>query len=298
MSLCRVLAGLAVISCAATGLSLAATPASAAPAPGAGCAKVFVLAIPGTWDNGPRNGAGVPGMLARATAGLGAGTQVLPVKYSQSFFPWDNGGKVYPNSKAQAVDVAQRLGEQALSRCPGSKVALIGYSQGADAAGDLAARIGTGGARIRPQQVAGVVLVSDPRRSRTDHLIGSPLGGEGVGGPRPGGFGWVSNRINTICDPNDMYCNTPPNYYVTKIAGALAEGGQNPGLAAGVLNQMVVQGGIGNVTNELSDAKARQQIMEYNAFIEGGAHTDYGAYQVRPGVSALAWAHDYLAGLG
>jgi len=298
MSLRRALAGLAVLSCATAGLGVAATSANAAPAPGGGCAKVFVLAIPGTWDNGPRNGAGVPGMLSRATAGLGAGKQVLAVNYSQSFFPWDNGGKVYPNSKAQAVDVAQRLGAQALSRCPGSKVALIGYSQGADAAGDLAARIGTGQAPIRPQQVAGVVLVSDPRRSPADHLIGRPLGGEGVGGPRAGGFGWVSNRINTICDPDDMYCNTPPNYYVTKIAGALAEGGQNPGLAASVLSQMVLQGGIGSVPDELSDAKARQQIVEYNAFIQGGAHTDYGAYQVQPGVSALQWAHDYLAGLG
>ncbi|MCV4656053.1 cutinase family protein, partial [Escherichia coli] len=81
-------------------------------------------------------------------------------------------------SKAQAVANTRGLALQMLRRCPGTKIALTGYSQGADAAGDLASEIGTGLGPIRPGQVAGVVLFADPRRSHRDNLVGPRLAGQ------------------------------------------------------------------------------------------------------------------------
>ena len=86
---------------------------------------------------------------------------------------------------AQAVANTTGLALQMLRRCPGTRIALLGYSQGADAAGDLASEIGTGRAAIRPGQVAGVVLIADPRRSKRDNLIGPALSGNDEPSDRP-----------------------------------------------------------------------------------------------------------------
>ena len=92
--------------------------------------------------------------------------------------------------------------------CGNTSFGIIGYSQGADAAGDLASEIGTGTSTIRPEKVAAVGLLSDPRRADSDALIGPRVPGDGAGGPRIGGFGWISDRTVTFCDPGDLYCST------------------------------------------------------------------------------------------
>ena len=283
--------------------ALSAVSAPTASADPAGCPELYVLAIPGTWEKSAD--AQIRGMLAYPTTGLGGETQTQLVGYNATAFPWENGGAVYGESKAQAVANAEGLAITMTKRCPGTKVALIGYSQGADAAGDLAADIGTGRGAIAPAKFAGAVLISDPRRSKQDALIGPELSGEGNGGPRQGGFGWVKNRTFTICDPGDQYCNIPRDYYVSRVVGYLAEtSNPNPDMfaqyqaeAAAIFSELVTRGGPGAVLNELSNEKARSQIMAFNRFIESGSHTNYGNFQVQPGVTALQWAQNYLAGL-
>lgn len=284
----------ALASIIAGGLAL---PAAAQAAP-SGCPKIYLLAVPGTWANGP-------GVLGAVTSGLGPDTQVRYVGYNATAFPWDNGGAIYGHSKAQAAANTRGLAAQMLRRCPGTKIALTGYSQGADAAGDVASEIGTARGVIRPSQYAGGVLLSDPRRSRRDALIGPPVSGQGSGGPRLDGFGWVSNRTFTICQPLDLYCNVPRDYYVTRIVGYLAETSdptpsqfaQYQAAAGVIFLDLMTRGGLGAIPGELSNAKAREQIIQFNRFLQSGAHSDYTSFAVKPGVTAVQWAHNYLAGL-
>lgn len=284
---------------AVVGLSVPST-AAAAPLPTLRqpCPDLYVLAIPGTWAD-----IAEPGILREVTDGLGPRSRSTYVGYDATAFPWEKA--IYGRSKAQAVANTTGLATMMLRRCPHTKVAFAGYSQGADAAGDVAAEIGTGRAAIRPDQVAGVVLISDPRRSRWDTLIGPSVTGQGSGGPRLTGMGRLSARTYTICAPKDLYCNTPRESYVTRIVGYLAETSdptpsqmsQYQAEAGAILDEMLTQGGIGAVGREVSNQRARQQIIVFNRFIQSGVHTDYGDFEVRPGITAVRWAHEFLARL-
>ncbi|WP_439031061.1 cutinase family protein [Gordonia terrae] len=285
----------AVLCAVLSGVGVTAPRADAAPR---GCPEIYVLAVPGTWANGVS-----PGLLRDVTSGLGPETRVQFVGYDATAFPWEKA--IYGKSKAQAVANTTGLALQMLRRCPGTRIALVGYSQGADAAGDLASEIGTGRAAIRPGQVAGVVLISDPRRSREDNLVGPSLRGEGSGGPRLDGMGWVLPRAFTICEPTDVYCNVPRDYYLTRIVGYLAETSdptpsqitQYQAEAGAILTELLTLGGPGEIVQELGDDRARDQITSFNRFLQSGSHGSYGDFEVKPGVTAVTWANRFLAGL-
>ena len=292
----RIVAACFAVLSLVAGVAVSVMPtATAAPA---GCPKIYVLAIPGTWANGAS-----PGIMAEITSGLGADTKVSFVGYDATAFPWERA--IYGKSKAQAVANTKGLALSMLRRCPGTRIALTGYSQGADAAGDVASEIGTGRAEIRPGQVAGVVLISDPRRSRKDNLVGPPVRGEGSGGPRLDGMGWVLPRAFTICEPKDIYCNVPRDWYLTRIVGYLAETSnptpsqilQYQAEAGAIVAELLTLGGPGKIVGELSNKRAREQIISFDNFLQSGAHGSYRTFQVKPGVTAVPWAHQFLAGL-
>lgn len=109
------------------------------------------------------------------------------------------------------------------ARCSATRFALVGYSQGADAAGDLAAEIGSGHGVVPPERVAAVGLLSDPRRGPTDALIGPPVPGAGAGGARIGGFGFLSQNVRTFCAAGDLYCSVPTDDLAGRFAGFLTQ---------------------------------------------------------------------------
>lgn len=283
--------------------SLVGTIGSAGTASAASCARVYALVIPGTWET--NSGATVHGMLGPAVSNLPADVVVRQIRYDATAFPWDGGGAVYGKSKATAVANANAQAASLVARCPSASIALVGYSQGADAAGDVAAEIGTGHGSIAPSKLVSVDLLADPRRAPGDPLVGPRLTGQGSGGPRQGGFGWVTSKVHSICAPGDMYCNLRKDYYVSRVAGFLAETSdpdptqipQYYAEAAAIFGQLLISGGAPAVAGELSDAKARQQINAYDDFLRSGAHVDYAHFEVSPGVTALQWIHDNLAGL-
>ncbi|HEY9312645.1 cutinase family protein [Williamsia sp.] len=275
--------------------SVTKLPAHAAPSD---CPELYVLAVPGTWADGEN-----PGLLSAVTSGLGPETTVQFVGYDATAFPWEKA--IYGRSKAQAVANTTGLAVSMLRRCPGTKIALTGYSQGADAAGDVASEIGTGRAAIAPTQVAGVVLLSDPRRSRHDNVVGPALTGEGSGGPRLDGMGWLLPRSFSLCAPEDLYCNVPQGYYVTRIAGYLAETsdptpsqiGQYQSEAEAIFNNMITDGDPAAVVREVGDARVREEINLFKQFLQSGAHANYATFQVDTDLTAVDWAHTYLAAL-
>ncbi|MGY2062414.1 cutinase family protein, partial [Nocardia gipuzkoensis] len=201
-------------------------------------------------------------------------------------FPWE--GDVYGASKKQAIDNARGLLSGMVGRCAATHYAIVGYSQGADAAGDLAAEIGTGLGVVPPDRMAGVGLISDPRRSPLDVQVGPVVGGAGAGGPRPGGFGFISDRVRTICAAGDLYCSTEDQDYVTRFAGFLAQasGATAANLwryqleAGSIIGDLMSHGGIPTLQSQLTDDANQQRVKQLEQFYGSGAHTSYGNYGV------------------
>ncbi|WP_280338334.1 cutinase family protein [Nocardia neocaledoniensis] len=296
MQLKKVVAALGVAAAMTTGIMAAGTSASAAP----GCPSLYVVAIPGTWETGHDKEPG-PGMLAGVTNGLPRNTDVDYVTYAATAFPWE--GDVYGQSKKQAVDAARGLITAKLAACGDTDIALVGYSQGADAAGDLAAEIGTGVSTIPPGKVKAVGLISDPRRSPTDIQVGPIAAGAGAGGARPGGFGWIGDRVRTICAVDDLYCATATDDFVTRFAGFLAQSSDaNPANmwryqieAGAIINDLMAHGGVPVLQAQLSESANQQRAKDLERFYRSQAHTLYGSYSVGGGQTAISWMHNWIA---
>ncbi|MGW6699959.1 cutinase family protein [Nocardia sp. NPDC055049] len=265
-----------------------------------GCPGLTVIAIPGTWETGEARHTPGPGMLAGVTDGLPASQQVAYVDYPATAFPWE--GKVYGASQRVAVDTAREMMRTIADRCSGTDFALVGYSQGADAAGDLAAEIGRGGGVVSPDRVQAVGLLSDPQRSRADAQVGPPARGVGVRGPRPDGFGSITARVRTICAVGDLYCSTDDEDFVIAIAGTLAGvSADHPddlpryrSRAAEMLTALRSADEQGELTDQARDERARQLAHFYGS----GTHMSYGSYPVDGRHTAVTWLHDWLSALG
>ncbi|MFE7798520.1 cutinase family protein [Nocardia sp. NPDC057440] len=298
MQLKKVAAALGACAAMTSGLVFGSGSVTADP----GCPSLYVVAIPGTWETG-HDKKPQPGMLSGVTNGLPRSTDVDYVTYAATAFPWE--GDVYGASKKEATDKARGLVGAMGQRCAGTRIALVGYSQGADAAGDLAAEIGTGLGVVSPDRIAGVGLISDPRRSPTDVQVGPPAAGAGAGGPRVGGFGWVSDRTRTICATDDLYCATASDDFVTRFAGWLAQTSDaNPAniwryqLEAGaIMNDLMARGGVPLLQSQLTDSANQQRAKELEEFYKSQAHTLYGSYSVGGGQTAVSWMHNWIAGM-
>ncbi|MEV6274733.1 cutinase family protein [Nocardia sp. NPDC051832] len=298
MQLKKVVAALGASVTIASGLMVGSGAAAAAP----GCPSLYVVAIPGTWETGHDKTPG-PGMLAGVTRGLPSNTEVDYVTYAATAFPWE--GEVYGNSKKEAVSNARGLIGAMAARCGATKIALVGYSQGADAAGDLASELGTGLGVVPADRVAGVGLISDPRRSPTDIQVGPFAAGAGAGGPRVGGFGWLSDRTRTICAVDDLYCATATDDFVTRFAGWLAQSSDaNPAniwryqLEAGaIINDLMAHGGIPTLQGQLTDSANQERAKNLEEFYKSQSHTLYGSYGVGGGQTAISWMRNWIAGM-
>ncbi|MFD4407793.1 cutinase family protein [Nocardia sp. NPDC058499] len=291
-------AGLAVTLAAVLAPAVATTTAHAAPAH---CPGLYVVAIPGTWETSVDDPG--KGMLAAVTDGLPNGAYADYVAYAATAFPWE--GEIYGRSKNEAVAGARGLISDVSRRCANTRFALLGYSQGADAAGDLAAEIGTGLGVVPADRVALVGLIADPRRSPTDNLIGPAVPGAGAGGPRLTGFGWLSNRTYTFCAVGDLYCSTPDGDFAARIAGFFAQVsngdpaqfGNYHSLGIELLNDALAAGGIGLLHDQLNGAAYEERKQQIDDFVKSGIHQSYPSYRVAGGATALTWLRQQLIAL-
>jgi len=263
------------------------------------CPGLYVVAVPGTWETSkadPREG-----MLAAVTNNLPSNVRTDYVAYAATAFPWE--GNVYGRSEQEALNGARGLVSAMARRCGETRFALLGYSQGANAAGDLAAEIGTGLGVVPANRVALVGLVADPRRSPSDQLIGRPVLGAGASGPRVGGFGWLSSRTYTFCAPGDLYCSMPNGDFAGRIAGLLtqlsnpdpAQFGNYQQQVSTLINDAFLAGGLNLLDNQLTNSEYNQRKKQIDDFLKSGIHQSYPRYVVDPsGDTALTWLHQQL----
>ncbi|ELB87868.1 hypothetical protein Rwratislav_37462, partial [Rhodococcus wratislaviensis IFP 2016] len=202
---------MALVVCATVaGGGVAVTAPAIAHADPTGCAATFNLLIPGTWETSenadPHQPVGILKPVADAiTAVHGDRAEVYTLPYMARAF--DN-GHTYADSKVDALTNAEAVLTEVASRCKDTKFTITGYSQGADAAGDLASGIGNDHGPVPAGRVLAVGLLADPGAgTQGSAIVGPRTSGRGIADPRPQGMGTLSGRVASICDPGDLYCS-------------------------------------------------------------------------------------------
>lgn len=209
----------------------------------ASCPDVQMISVPGTWESSPQLDPFNPNQFPIALL-LGVtnpvrgqfGTdrlEVFTVPYTAQFHnPFSQDGQMtYDDSRAEGFDATVRAMTAMNERCPLTSYVLVGFSQGAVIAGDIASDIGNGRGPVDEDLVLGVTLIADGRRQTgVGRDIGPSPPGQGaeitlrdvpmldgmglaMTGPRPGGFGMLNDRVNQICAPGDLICSAPPEAF-------------------------------------------------------------------------------------
>jgi hypothetical protein len=205
----------------------------------ASCPDVQALVIPGTWESSPTDDPFNPtqfplSLMLKVSQPLQQqfGTdrlQVFTVPYTAQFHnPFAADKQMsYNDSRAEGTRAAVRALTDMNERCPLTSYVLMGFSQGAVIAGDIASDIGNGRGPVDEDLVLGVTLIADGRRQTgVGKDVGPTPPGQGaevtlhevpmlstlgltMTGPRPGGFGALNDRVNQICGPGDLICAAP-----------------------------------------------------------------------------------------
>jgi phospholipase A/thioesterase len=205
----------------------------------ASCPDVSMISIPGTWESSPQLDPVNPTQFPIALL-LNVTNPIRPqfgddrlaiytVPYTAQFHnPLSADGQMnYNDSRAEGTRAAVKAITDMNNRCPLTSFVLVGFSQGAVIAGDIASDIGNGRGPVDADLVLGVTLIADGRRQTGVGVdVGPNPPGQGaeitlnevpmlssmgltMTGPRPGGFGVLNDRVNEICGTGDLICSAP-----------------------------------------------------------------------------------------
>jgi acetylxylan esterase len=190
------------------GAAIQAAPALATAAPLSPCASVDLIVARASTE---APGTGAIGALAEEIqAGVKASVSKQAVNYPAQLFPYE--------PSVQAGDKAIRTElEEEVSKCPSTKVVLLGYSQGAQIVGDV---LGGGGgnagdgpenapaSKTATAKVIGVIQYGDPRHlPNKSYDVGTDPGATGLF-PRKSNqsIDGFASDIQSYCDTGDPFC--------------------------------------------------------------------------------------------
>ncbi|MEU6564192.1 cutinase family protein [Nocardia nova] len=219
----------AALVCTATALAAAAytVPAVADAAPAPTCAKVTAILVPGTTN--PQHDTGTDSGHADSSPSsvLDPIVHALQARYGSDLAVMPDTTPGSPQPGAASPDKHHALSSLVGSLCPTTRVILLGYSDDAQTAGDLATRIGHGHGPVPASRVLAVVLVGDPHRDSSTPQLGAPADGQGVEGPRTRDFGALNDRVRTVCAAGDRYCSAS-DPVLTALGHAFSGTGDSP----------------------------------------------------------------------
>ena len=211
----------------------------------ASCPDVMLLSIPGTWESWPTDDPLNPtqfplALLLTVTRPIaeqfGADrVQTYTVPYTAQFHnPFAKDNQIdYDDSRAEGTRAAVKALTDMNNRCPLTSYVIVGFSQGAVIAGDIANSIGNRQGPIDYDLVLGVTAIADGRRQTgVGRDVGPNPPGQGaevtlhqvpllspesgvlslgltMTGPRPGGFGVLNDKVYEICATGDLICAAP-----------------------------------------------------------------------------------------
>ena len=129
-------------------------------------------------------------------------------------YPAAGGIPIFASERAGVVET-ERQATTFLAQCSTSKIELLGYSQGAWVAGDVATDIANNKVPgVTPDKVVASFLVGDPINQATQQPgYGTQIGARTGAGPLPARFaGFGANNATTFefCNPGDNVCDAPP----------------------------------------------------------------------------------------
>ncbi|MEL4165109.1 cutinase family protein [Corynebacterium bovis] len=194
------------------------------------------------------------------TAAPGAGTGRLRVSRSYVNYPATAGGAFFPGAPqanpgdATAYVDSMNIGvarandqiHAVADRCPGTKIGLMGYSQGGEVVANVTKAIGAGRGPVPADRLALSVLFATPTRVAASPLqvaghdsVGTggvkeatrglsayptPDGG-GISGDKTGiaGFGAVADRVVSWCLNGDVVCGLPVDSTTARALVGIAE---------------------------------------------------------------------------
>ena len=228
----------------------------------ASCPDVSMISIPGTWESSPQldpfNPTQFPiALLLNVTNSLRQQVgsdrlEIFTVPYTAQFHNPLSADKQmsYNDSRAEGTRAAVKAMTDMNNRCPLTSYVLIGFSQGAVIAGDMASDIGNGRGPVDEDLVLGVTLIADGRRQdNVGQDIGPNPDGQGaeitlhevptlsalgltMTGARPGGFGMLNDRTFEICGAGDLICAAPESAFniteLPRTLEVLSGGGGQP----------------------------------------------------------------------
>ncbi|GAB4590224.1 hypothetical protein Ntsu_80560 [Nocardia sp. IFM 10818] len=291
------------------------TPAAADAAGEIPCTPVHVVGFQGTGDSGDNAnptadsgflGGSVTGPLLRQvnSEGTTAVSRQL-VAYAADF----GQTKTYAESVTSGIATGIKAISSYANRCPKSLIAIIGYSQGAQIADEIARIIGAGEANapIPATRVAGVSLFSSPIRTNeattfpgagtrmspatapgvsqtvlAELLVASTnaTAGQGISTAavsKATGYGALTGRVASWCATGDIGCSTPADSQLAKIianiAGQTHFSGQDPlrtvADIATALGSSIVKTGLETINNDISFSGGKLNIDTDNTSILG-----------------------------
>ncbi|OXR40525.1 hypothetical protein B7C42_07464 [Nocardia cerradoensis] len=235
--------------------TILAEPEPARAAPDSGCPVLWVLGVQGTGQSSPTasrtDDTGVLGAL------LGPVGAAVPDLVQHTYIPYPagfggapgvgGGAESYTASVTEAVADLATTAEQIAASCPATRLAMVGYSQGAQAVSQLARAIGAGNGPVPAETVAAVALYADPERragspvfpGRPGQLTPDPAPGTSgtavasvqITAPAASGggiadddadYGTLTGRVLDICVDGDLACSTPEHAALLRTGALLA----------------------------------------------------------------------------
>ncbi|MEU6559254.1 cutinase family protein [Nocardia nova] len=218
---------------------------------GASCPALFVFGVQGPEESAADTAATVDtGALGQVLVPLAAKAGDL---VQRAYIPYghnaDGGDQPYEQATAAAARLLDTEAGQVLARCPDTKLAAVGWGQGATSVTDFAHRAGTGTASVPADSIAGIALLANPVRTGSDVLPGAPgrttpspapgtsgaavaaihftataSGGAGIDSTpgSDGGFESLAGRVADLCTPGDLACDAPAGSPLTRTVKNIA----------------------------------------------------------------------------
>ncbi|WP_084508747.1 cutinase family protein [Nocardia pseudovaccinii] len=205
---------------------------------GTKCPSLYALGVQGSDEATPDAGiVSDSGALGQVFGPLAAAAGEL---VQRAYVPYgraaDGTALPYDPAITAAAQHLEQMAAEVITRCPTTKIAVVGYAQGAAAVSTFAQRVGTGGANVSADDIAGIALLANPTRAAsTPVLPGLPqattptaapgttgekvasitlsnpvLTGIGIAGSAGfSGYGVLTGRVADLCVAGDATCDAP-----------------------------------------------------------------------------------------
>lgn len=223
------------------------------------CPALYALGIQGTGESSPDAAPTTDtGMLSTVFRPLLANAPD-PKLVNRAYVPYESGFggaggssvTPYAESLSGGLIRLRTMADSVADRCPNTRFAIVGYSQGAHVASIFAQEIGQGTGSVPPEKVAAVALFGDPTRnpgaplfpgapgkSTPDPAPGTegqevsgivalqrvPATGGGIGPQRDQAenFGALTGRVASFCAAGDLACDAPEGAPILKAVAGIA----------------------------------------------------------------------------